>query len=275
MMLNKISSSESSAALLNPYKKRGVKMKDSHIRFRILKYLKTVYDKEPSAFANRAILLDECQIPDLDLGRNLKHLKDAGLVDMQMRLGGDFIVKINYEGMNFLRQMEEKIQEQKTAKNGEETCPISHLMDETKVYVDSKLENLDPNILTRLNFIYEDLTAETHEKGFARVAYDCRELLLDFSDALFSEYCTSMNVKETPKRNQPKIKLNYVLKGVDEQEKLVSAKLNYIMNYLDDLNDFMQKGGYREISFSLEDAKSCLVYTYLFMRDVLKFLDRF
>jgi hypothetical protein len=253
-------------------------MNNDQIRFRILKYLKLAYDKEPSAYANRVILLDECQIPDSDLERNLKHLKDANLVDMQMRLGGDFIVKINNRGIHVLNQMEEKIHEQEIEKTEGKICLISHLMDETKVYVDSKLETFDPEILTRLNFIYEDLSSEHHEHGFARVAYDCRQVLLDFSDALFKEYVNSMNVKETPKRDQAKIKIQYVLEGVgenDERGELLSVKLDYILNYLDGLNEFMQKGGHREISFNLEDAKSCLIYTYLFMRDVLKIVDSY
>ena len=251
-------------------------MNDSQIRFRILKYLKLAYDKEPSAYANRVILLDECQIPDSDLERNLKHLKDADLVNMQMRLGGDFIVKINTNGIDFLKKMEQEIHDERTEQN--EICPISHLMDETKVYVDSKLKILDSNILTRLNFIYEDLAAETHEHGFARVAYDCREVLLDFSDALFNEYSDSSNVKETPKRNQTKIKLHCVLKGVvenNEHGELLSVKLDYVLNYLEGLNEFMQRGGHREMTFNMEDAKSCLIYTYLFMRDVLKIVDSY
>lgn len=252
-------------------------MNDTQIRFRILKYLKLAYDKEPSSYANRAILLDECQIPDSDLERNLKHLKDAYLVDMQMRLGGDFIVKINDRGIHVLGQMEEEIHEEKIEKTGGKTCLISHLMDETKVYVDSKLETLDPGILTRLNFIYEDLTAENHEPGFARVAYDCRQVLLDFSDALFYKY-RDRKVKETPKRDQAKIKIEYVLKGVgenDEHGEVLLAKLDYILNYMDGLNEFMQRGGHREITFNLEDAKSCIIYTYLFMRDVLKIVDSY
>lgn len=253
-------------------------MNNSQIRFRILKYLKLAYDKEPSAYANRVILLDECQIPDSNLEKNLKHLKDADLVDMQMRLGGDFIVKINKNGIHALNQMEEKIQERGMEKTEGEKYLICHLMDETKVYVDSKLKTLDSDILTRLNFIYEDLKVENHEHGFERVAYDCREVLLDFSDALFNEYSDSSNVKETPKRDQTKIKLQYVLKGVGENEEhgeLLSIKLDYILNYLEGLNEFLQKGGHSKIPFSLEDAKSCLIYTYLFMRDIFKLLDRF
>jgi hypothetical protein len=253
-------------------------MNDSQIRFRILKYLKLAYDKEPSAYANRVILLDECQIPDSNLEKNLKHLKDADLVDMQMRLGGDFIVKINKNGMHALNQMEEKIPERGMKKTEGGNYLIYHLMDETKVYVDSKLKTLDSDILTRLNFIYEDLKVENHEHGFERVAYDCRQVLLDFSDALFNEYVNSMDVKETPKRDQTKIKLQYVLKGVGENEEhgeLLSVKLDYILNYLEGLNKFLQKGGHKNIPFSLEDAKSCLIYTYLFMRDILKLLDRF
>ncbi|MBP2046397.1 hypothetical protein [Methanobacterium aggregans] len=249
-------------------------MNNSQTKFRILKYLKMTYNKDPSVFANRVILLDECKIPDADLGKNLKHLKNAGLVDMQMRLGGDFIVKINNKGIDALSQMEQKLQ--KDGEVGKDL--ISPLMAETKVYVDSKLETLDTDILTRLNFIYEDLSSEHHEHGFARIAYDCRELLLDFSDALFNEYGDPLNVKEIPKRDQAKIKLQYVLKSAgetDEHGKLLSAKLDYILNYLDVLNRFMEKGGHREIAFSLEDAKSCFIYTYLFIRDVLKLIDRF
>ena len=72
-------------------------------------------------------------------------------------------------------------------------------------------------------------------------------------------YGLIMNVNETPKLNQTKIKIQYVLKSVgetDEHGELLSVKLDYILNYLDGLNEFLQRGGHREISFNLEDAKS-------------------
>jgi hypothetical protein len=46
------------------------------------------------------------------------------------------------------------------------------------------------------------------------------------------------------------------------------------MNYFDLLNDFIQKNTHPDnFKVSREDANSCLIYTYLFMRDILKILD--
>ena len=152
---------------------------------------------------------------------------------------------------------------------------IPNLITETKYYVDSKLELIDPDMLTRLNFIYEDLMAQNHEYGFARVAYDCKDVLLEFLDAVLAED-SEKSTEKLPKEDQTRIKLDYNLKKCVEDETrslLLSDRFNYIISYFNALTEFMQKGGKREMALTLEDAKSCLIYTYLFMRDILKLMN--
>jgi hypothetical protein len=251
-------------------------MNDNETRFLILKYLKDIHDEDPSLGANRAMILQKYQIPDKDLGKNMQYLKNAKLIDMELHLGGNFIASIKDKGIDVLTQMEQKIQDQKLEKvDKKEECVISNLITETKEYVDSKLELIDPEILTRLNFIYEDLMAQSHDYGFARVAYDCKDVLLDFLDAVLTED-SKKNIEKLPKWDHAKIKLNYTLKKSVEDETrslLLSERFNYIITYFDALTEFMQKGGKRDVVFTLEDAKSCLIYTYLFMRDILKLMN--
>ena len=241
-------------------------MKDNETRIRILKYLKNVHDKDPSLYADRVTMLQECQIPDKELGKSMKYLKDADLIDMHMHLGGNFVASIKEEGIEALNVMAQR--DSQKVKGAEPL--VYSLITETKIYVDSELKKLDPNILTRLNFIYEDLMAQNHDYGFARVAYDCREVLINFLDALSSQPENLENRNE-----MAKIQLEHVLKACKSEKhgQLISERFNYIISYFNALNNFMNKGGHRDIDFGLEDAKSCLIYTYLFMRDILKLLD--
>lgn len=251
-------------------------MNDNETRFLILKYLKEIHDEDPALGANRAMILQEYQIPDKELGKNMKYLKNAKLIDMEIHLGGNFIASIRDKGIDVLNQMEQKIRDQKLENvDKEEEGVLPNLITETKDYVDSKLELIDPDILTRLDFIYEDLMAQNHEYGFARVAYDCKGVLLDFLDAVLAED-SEKSTEKLLKEDQTRIKLDYNLKKCVENETrslLLSDRFNYIISYFNALIEFMQKGGKREMALTLEDAKSCLIYTYLFMRDILKLMN--
>ena len=91
-------------------------MNDNETRFLILKYLKKIHDEDPALGANRAMILQKYQIPDKELGKNMKYLKNAKLIDMELHLGGNFIASIKDKGIDFLTQMEHKIQDQKLEK---------------------------------------------------------------------------------------------------------------------------------------------------------------
>ncbi len=254
---------------------KGVTMNDNETRFLILKYLKKIHDEDPALGANRAMILQKCQIPDKDLGKNMKYLKNAKLIDIEQHLGGNFIANIKDKGINIFIQMEQKIQNQKLENADKEEGVLPNLITETKDYVDSKLELIDPEILTRLNFIYEDVMSQNQEYGFARIVYECKNVLLDFLDAVLAEDSKKC-IEKLPKWDQAKLKLDYTLKKFVEDETrslLLSERFNYIIGYFNALTEFMQKGGKREINFTLEDAKSCLIYTYLFMRDILKLMN--
>ncbi|MCE7697523.1 MAG: hypothetical protein K8E24_001240, partial [Methanobacterium paludis] len=111
--------------------------------------------------------------------------------------------------------------------------------------------------------------------GFARVAYDCKDVLLEFLNAVLAED-SEKSTEKLPKEDQTRIKLDYTLKKRIEDEThslLLSERFNYIISYFNALTEFMQKGGKRKMAFTLEDAKSCLIYTYLFMRDILKLMN--
>jgi hypothetical protein len=120
-------------------------MNDNETRFLILKYLKEIHDEDHSLGANRVMILQKCQIPDKDLGKNMKYLKNAKLINMEIHLGGNFIASIKDKGIDVLNQMEQKIRDQKLEKvDKEEEGVLPNLITGTKDYVDSKLELIDP-----------------------------------------------------------------------------------------------------------------------------------
>jgi len=249
-------------------------MNDYDIRFLILELLKKEYNVDPHSFVIKDAILENSEISENELERNVVYLEEKALIDVQWFLGGGFFAKINSFGIDEFSRMkwldhEEDIEEI-TSEN-----VINTIIDETKEFVDSKLEELNQDILIKLNFIYEDLLTRNHPHNFARIAFDCREILMDFTDSIFSEDLL-INNEKTPKRTQTKNKIYSTLKQIAESEtdsKVVSERFEYIINYFDVFNDFVQKNSHPDgFQVSQEDAKVCVIYTYLFMRDILKLM---
>jgi len=68
-----------------------------------------------------------------------------------------------------------------------------------------------------------------------------------------------------------------MLKTLSKSEttsRLIKKRFEYLINYFDVLSDYIQKNAHPEdFNVTREDAKCCLIYTYLFMRDVFKIID--
>lgn len=252
-------------------------MNDNEIRVGILDMAKKVYDENPHNFVQREKILEESKITPAELDRNIKYLEEKGLIDVQWFIGGSYLLKINSYGIDEIERIQLEIQrsqEEPEEIKPEEVIPI--LIDETKLFVDSKLKVINLEILTKLNFIYEDMLNRDHPHSFASMAYSCREILMDFTDALFKEDDLEDNQKK-PTRNQTKNKIKITLKALTKSEThsgLLSERFEYVISYLDLLSDYIQKNAHPDgFEVTSEDAKCCLIYTYLFMRDILKILE--
>jgi hypothetical protein len=247
-------------------------MIDKEIRISILENLKRIYDKNPNESVELKDLKTE-EISDIEIIRNIKYLDEKNLIDTEWFLDGDFFVKINSFGIDFLEYYSEDLTDDQIKEK-----LIPSLINESIDYTDKKLALLNPDILKKLEFIYSDLMDDkrNHPHNFARIAFDCREILMDFTDTIFKDEYLEKDL-EKPKRNQTKNKIKYTLKKLCKSEtesNLISERYEYLINYFSILSDFIQKNSHPAgYDVTLEDAKSCLIYTYLFMRDVLKILD--
>jgi len=198
------------------------------------------------------------------------------LIDVKWFLGGGtgakiFFAKISSYGIDWLEQSIEEV----TETEGE---VLKHIFDETKDFVDVKLEEICPDALEKIKFCYKDLLSDSHPHRNARIAYDCREILKDFTDAIFKEEYLQDN-EITPSRNQTKNKLSYTLRAIkiesETTKKMLETQMDYLSKYFDNLSSFIQRNTHPDrFEVTEEDAKRCVIYTYLVIADVLKLLDK-
>lgn len=249
-------------------------MEDHEIRILILEILKETYNENPHDYMPKATILNNIKIPSNELERNILYLEDKGLIDVLWALGGHFHVRINSFGIDELERIKNEL------KDEDDIHPepvIISIIDEIKEFVDSNLENINPDILTKLNYIYEDLLTRDHPHNYARIAFDCREILMDFTDAIFNE--DSLKYDKKPRRIETKNKIYFTLRELTESEtdsKVISERFEYIKNYFSAFNDFVQKNSHPDgFEVKEEDAKACVIYTYLFINDILKIIESY
>ena len=246
-------------------------MEDKEIRTKILETLREEYNINPHGELRKDNFLSKLDMSEIELDRNIKYLGEKGLVDVLWFLSGTFSAKINSYGIDWLDQSIEEVSET-------EGDALKHIFDETREFVDVKLEEICPDALEKLKFCYNDLLSDLHSHRNARIAYDCREILKDFTDAIFKdEYLQNNEIK--PSRNQTKNKLRYTLRAIkvesETTRKMLETQIEYLSNYFDNLDSFIQKNMHPDrFEVTKEDAKRCVIYTYLVIADILKLLDK-
>lgn len=246
-------------------------MEDKEIRIEILKLLREKYYNYTYSVILKEKILSGLDVSEIEIDKNVKYLKGKGLIDVEEETGGTFYAKINSYGIDRLKQSIEEIRKS-------EGDSLKHIFDETKEFVDVKLGEICPDILEKLNLCYKDLLSNSHHSGSERIAYDCREVLIDFTDTIFNEnYLKNEEIK--PLRNQTINKLHYTLRAIKfeskTERKLLETQIEYLLKYFGNLSDFIQKNTHPDgFVVTNEDANRCVIYTYLVIADVLKLLDK-
>jgi len=246
-------------------------VKDKGIQTKILDTLREEYNKNPHDVVMKEKILSELNIPENEIDRNINYLSEKGLIDVDWFIGGTFFAKINSYGIDWLEQSIAEITET-------ERCALKHIFDETKDFVDIKLGKICPDALEKLSFCYKDLLSDSQPHRNVRIAFGCREILKDFTDAIFKEEYLR-NEESKPSRNQTKNKLRYTLRAIKTESettrKMLETQIEYLSNYFDNLDSFIQKNTHPDrFEVTEEDAKRCLIYTYLVIADILKLLDK-
>jgi hypothetical protein len=153
----------------------------------------------------------------------------------------------------------------------------SGIFEEARASVDKQLLAYSRPALEKLVGSYEKLSSIGTPLECSQTAFACRQVLQDFTDAIFKpEYLEKE--EKVPRHEQTKNKLLYSLRQKLEGKKnreleLLSAQMSYLNAYFDKLTSYVQKqthpAGFEPTP---EDAKRCVVYTYLIIGDILSFL---
>lgn len=156
---------------------------------------------------------------------------------------------------------------------------VEELVAETREFVDSKLQRLCPTAAGKLAQTYADIVEGDTELRLSQVAYACRQILEDFTDAICDPEFLGIEI-ELPPKSKTKNKIQAALRaripkvGKTERE-LMEALAAYVDNYFDRLNEYIQKCVHpgRRAQVKAESAKRCLIYTYLLIADVISLLS--
>jgi hypothetical protein len=154
------------------------------------------------------------------------------------------------------------------------------IFEEARTAVDKELMTISRPALEKLVTTYKKLPTAKTGLECSQVAYACREILEDFTDAIFKpEY--SPRGEELPTHEQTKNKLAFALthklgnrKSTDVR--LLLSQVDYLERYFDRLTDYIQKQVHAKgFEPTGQDAKRCVIHTYLIIWDVFQLLRVF
>jgi len=147
---------------------------------------------------------------------------------------------------------------------------LSDIFVEYKQLVDRRLLVMCPEAIVSLTKAYRDLVQAQESIALKQVAFACRDVLQEFADSLYKEEYLPQG-ESAPKKEQYMNKIRYSLRHILTKDQDTERELfQSLLIYMDKLNDLVQKDVHGKIG--KEDANRCIIYTYLFMGDILKML---
>lgn len=150
---------------------------------------------------------------------------------------------------------------------------ISGILDEYRNIIDNKLPTILPNSRDKLYSISKNLQSQNQE-DWSNAVHTCRKLLQDFADALYppSEDKIEKNGKfiDVSKEKYINRLVNYIEDNTssDKFRQITNSNIKYIGERLDAIYEATNKGTHETIS-SVEESKRYVIFTYLFIGDVL------
>lgn len=151
---------------------------------------------------------------------------------------------------------------------------IATIFNETEKFVNAELIHVCPEAATKLIETYDNLMRDESTLRAKQIALACRDILQDFTDAIYKDKYLK-DGEESPTREQTKNKVRYALREAAEQssttQKLIVELSEYLNNYFGVLNDYIQRNIHIQ-EVTKEAANRCVIYTYLFIADILRLL---
>lgn len=148
---------------------------------------------------------------------------------------------------------------------------LSDVFEKDRGFVDSKLAGLCPEVLKNLVEVYKDLLKGNDSHQSKKIAFACRDILQDFTDAIYKpEYLPKG--EKAPRKEQVKNKVRYVLMAKLKGSKIEERKLlESQTEYFDSLIEYVNK--YLHGEATNEDARKCVMYTYMIIGDIMKLTE--
>lgn len=153
----------------------------------------------------------------------------------------------------------------------------SDIFEKARIFVDNELARTSRPTLEKLVMTYRKLATTGTALEYSQIAFACRGILQDFTDAIFKpEYLR--DGEDQPTHEETKNKLRLVLrerlaKGKERETNAALARVDYLNSYFDELTSYIQKQVHpKAFEPTADDANRCVIYTYLIIWDVIQLL---
>jgi hypothetical protein len=147
------------------------------------------------------------------------------------------------------------------------------IFEDLRKEVDSKMINLCPDAIRKLQTSYENASSDDPE-SWSHVGVSCRRIIEDVANALFP--VTTQPSKQIAGHSLTKQDyLNRIVTGLRNKStssstfKLNKSMIEYVDSFLGNINSYSNKGTHS--TFSKTDASRCVIYTYLVLGDILTY----
>jgi hypothetical protein len=151
---------------------------------------------------------------------------------------------------------------------------ISGILDEYRNIIDNKLPQIMPNSREKLDSITRNLQSQNQE-DWSNAVHTCRKLLQDFADAVYPPSDTPLkgddaNAHPIDQGAYKNRLMNYIKDNATSEKlkQISNSNLKYISDRLNAIYEATNKGSHETIS-TIEEAKRYVIFTYLFIGDVL------
>jgi len=141
------------------------------------------------------------------------------------------------------------------------------LADERREFVDSRISTDYPEVAAYLKKAYDAIWADQPEGNWSSVAHICQDALETFANKLYkSEYASKLS-EEEPSEADFEEKLDIIIRA-----NASGSELEKLRKLLTSLNKYMHARRH-DIGTTREEAKRCVLYTYLVMSEIYELIQ--
>jgi len=153
---------------------------------------------------------------------------------------------------------------------------VEELFRNYRAEVDKSLAATIPESIQRFKTVYDSLKSNEPE-SWSQAVLTCRRLIKGLADELYKHPIDQPFTTKSGKKldvSGDKYK-NRLFAFIDEKEKsstklrLTISTIDYIVSYVEDLNELINKGIHDESPLTYEEARMAVIHTYLLMGDII------